>query len=172
MTIGGYRIGCAREAARVEVLPRFGEDSRDGAVSDVAYVDELVVCGERAWVAADGDVLYKGVLSRVDHGHGVRLYHDCFRAAGISEREHGRERGAHENGRAHEQRPAPGEPGRDQGSRGRGCAECWILAQDRLLELAERGTRLDAQAVEEGAAYIAVGLERLRLSAAAIQRRH
>src|SRR5439155_11300058 len=88
MTIGGDQIGCAREAARVEVLPRFGEDPRDGAVSDVAYVDELVVCGERAWVAADGDVLDKGVLGRVDNGHGVRLYHDCFRAAGMSEREH------------------------------------------------------------------------------------
>ena len=123
MTIGGDQIGCAREAARVEVLPRFGEDPRDGAVSDVAYVDELVVCGERAWVAADGDVLDRGVLGRVDNGHGVRLYHDCFRAAGMSEREHGRERGAHENARADEQRPAPGEPGRDRGRRGRRCAE-------------------------------------------------
>ena len=47
-----------------------------------------------------------------------------------------------------------------------------ILAQDRLLEIAELGPRLDPDRVDEGGARRAVGVERVRLPAAAVEGQH
>ena len=47
-----------------------------------------------------------------------------------------------------------------------------FLPQDRALELLERGAGLDSECVDERVARVLVGLERLRLAAAAVQREH
>ena len=56
-------------------------------------------------------------------------------------------------------RPAPG-------------VERRVLAEDRLLELAQRGARLDPELLDEHAARLLVRLERLGLPAAAVEREH
>ncbi len=47
-----------------------------------------------------------------------------------------------------------------------------VLPENRLLESADRGTGLDAELIDEGAAPFAVDLERCRLLPAAIEREH
>jgi len=49
-----------------------------------------------------------------------------------------------------------------------GRMERGILAQDRLVPLAQRGTGLDAELVEQRPAGVVVGLERFGLAAAAV----
>ena len=55
---------------------------------------------------------------------------------------------------------------------GRGRVELRVLRQDRVLEGAQLGARLDADLLDERAPGAAVGLERVRLAAAAVQREH
>src|SRR5207244_1760102 len=47
-----------------------------------------------------------------------------------------------------------------------------VLAEDRLLQLLERGTRLDPQLVDEVPPRRLVRLQRLRLPAGAVEREH
>ena len=53
-----------------------------------------------------------------------------------------------------------------------GTIERRILAQDRLLELAQRGARLEAELVHERPARVLVGGERVGLAARAVEREH
>ena len=46
------------------------------------------------------------------------------------------------------------------------------MAQDRLLELLQRGTRVQAELLVERAPHVVVGRERLRLPAGAVEREH
>jgi hypothetical protein len=50
--------------------------------------------------------------------------------------------------------------------------EVRVLAQDRLVQLAQRRTRLDPDLLDQGAAGLPVGLERLGLATAAIEGEH
>lgn len=53
-----------------------------------------------------------------------------------------------------------------------GQIERGVLLQDRALESLQRGARLEADLLDQGPARCLVGLERLGLSPAAIQRGH
>ena len=50
--------------------------------------------------------------------------------------------------------------------------QCRVLAQDRGLQALQLGSRLDADLLDQGGARLHVGLERVRLASAAIQREH
>src|SRR5262245_27302897 len=86
--------------------------------------------------------------------------------------QHSRERGPGDDTRADQQRPPTPGLCRERGGRRRGCAERGVLTQDRLLKLPQRGTRLDAELVEERTARVAVDLERIGLTSAPIQGSH
>ena len=51
-------------------------------------------------------------------------------------------------------------------------AQCLVLPKDRLLEVAQRGARFDAEFGDQGVPSPAEDLERLGLPSAAVQRRH
>ena len=50
--------------------------------------------------------------------------------------------------------------------------ECGVLAQDRVVQAAELGRRLDADLVDQSPPRVAIGLERLGLPPAPVQREH
>ena len=54
----------------------------------------------------------------------------------------------------------------------RGEVEAWVLAQDRLLELAQLPSRLDSEPVDEGAAGVLIRGQCLRLSPRSVQGQH
>ena len=58
------------------------------------------------------------------------------------------------------------------GPRARGAIERRVLREDRILQAPQLGARLDTDLVDQDRARLPVGLERLRLSSAAIQREH
>ena len=58
------------------------------------------------------------------------------------------------------------------GPRARGAIERRVLREDRILQAPQLGARLDTDLVDQDRAGVPVGLERLRLSPAAIQREH
>ena len=58
------------------------------------------------------------------------------------------------------------------GGRTAGRSSDGILAQDRLLELAQGGARLEAELLDERAARVLVGRERVGLAAGAVEREH
>ena len=49
---------------------------------------------------------------------------------------------------------------------------CGVVGEDRLVELVELGARLDPELLDEHLAGVAVGLQRVGLAAAAVEREH
>ena len=58
------------------------------------------------------------------------------------------------------------------GCRGGWRVERGVVGEDRLVEVMELGARLDPELLDEDLAGVAVGLQRVGLAAAAIQREH
>ena len=155
-------------------LARVAVDLRDGAVADVPNPDRAVAGRDRTWIVADHDVVDDLVRLRVHDRDGVAYDVNGSGAASRAEEDRGRsERKGCSRNETHGEGPAaPTSTCGGAVDRGRGRSDFRSLAQDRELELAELGRRLDPEVGIESGACVRVDLERVALSAGAVETEH
>ena len=144
-------------------------DARDRAGERACDEDGVAGGEDPIGTPPERDDVPYAVRSRVDLDEGIRNDRGC--PALPQGCEEARDRAGNEDGgRPGEDRhPSPGTSGQrgNPGRRDRG-----VLPEDRLLELAELGARLDPEVVDEDRACRPIRLECIRLSPRAIERQH
>ena len=154
-------------------------DARDRAVERVGDPDRPAAGDHCAGPPADEVLRRDAAAVRVDQPDVVLV--DARKPVGLehaADAEGGRA-GEQQNGRGRDQdarapvrwRPRRRWPGLS-GRRSRGAVERRVLGEDRLVQPPQLGAGLDADLLDQHCARVAVGLERLRLAPAAVQREH
>ena len=178
-------IAGGADAYRLHDAPADGIDARHGSILGIADPDRTVARGDGRRLRTGRDRSEDAVRRRVDGDHRRGGDDDRGRRFITCERDHEyqrRQRDGEEHAADDDAPPPAAETGarrnvacRADCSRmrsGRRSLELGILSEDRALETVELRSRLQTELAREQPAAVAVGLERLRLPAAAVEREH